>query len=245
MLLDPKGKGVLKDKSFAGRFHSQFVVIDPIDRNRNVAAGVSTESLAKFVILCGAFLNNPSIAFFHKKAAMSGGAAALRRFSKEAGLELYVVAAKVPDKSEDIVWPQLRRVSDIIEYHASKHGFSIYFSLQAISKRSGLLAFFAPRQELTSILHKGPSTFNTKALGAFLAAHRKALAFLASGETLSALEQNRYSSLGGFMKDVAAGRVVGRRKDVALVGSRLFINTVPDRYAGPVYAELRKKLMLR
>ncbi len=246
VLLDPKNRTELKDRSLIARFRSQFVVIDPVDKDRNVAAGVSTESLARFVMLCRAFLKNPSASFFHRAAAGRGGSArALQEFAKKAGLDIYLVAAKVPDKSEDIVWPQLRKVSEMIEYHANKHGFSIYISLQAISGKSGLLAFLAPRQELLSALHSGPSAFSAKAQSDFAAAHGKALAFLVSGEKLSALERSRYSDLAGFMKAVAAGRIVGRRKDVALRGSSLFINKIPDSYAEQIYNELRKKLMLR
>ncbi len=243
VLLDPKSKAALKDRSIATRFNSQFVVIDPVDKDRNVAAGVSTESLARFVILCRSFLRRPNTSFFHKPAARSG-AKALKHFAEEAGLDIYVVAATVPDKSEDVLWPQLRKVTDIIKYHAGKHGFEIYFSLQAISGTKGLLAFFAQKQEHVSILHKGPSAFNSKAQADFSMAHRKAIAFMVAGDTLNALERNKYANLACFMKAVAAGKVVGRRKDVALRGSPLFINAIPEGYAERIYDELGKKLML-
>ncbi|MDI6730231.1 MAG: CCA tRNA nucleotidyltransferase [Candidatus Altarchaeum sp.] len=45
-------------------FDEPLIVIDPIDKNRNVASAVSDENMAKFIYACRKFLLSPSIDFF-------------------------------------------------------------------------------------------------------------------------------------------------------------------------------------
>jgi len=239
ILLDPKSRAELRDKALAKRFNSQFVVIDPVDKDRNVAAGVSLETLSKFVMLTRAFTARPSISFFRGRGFASGSAhALLKAFSKKSGLDMYVVASRVPDKSEDIVWPQLRKVTEFISAYAEKAGFRIYLNLPILVGRNGLLVFFAPRERLVTRMQKGPSVFIRKAQESFVRAHRGAIAMMIRGDTIYALEKNRYENVEMLMREVAAGRILGRHKDITLRGSKLFVNKLPREYAESVYAGL-------
>ncbi|MDE1873568.1 MAG: CCA tRNA nucleotidyltransferase [Candidatus Micrarchaeota archaeon] len=239
ILLDPKGKGALKDLSLAKRFNSRFVVIDPVDKNRNVAAGVSIETLGKFVMLCRAFTMRPNVAFFHGRGfASTKVRALLASFIKRSGLDMYVVSARIPDKSEDIVWPQLRKVGEFVTGLAERSGFRIYFSIPVVSGRNGMLVFFAPREKLTTRMQKGPSVFIRKAQEQFVNAHRNAMAMTMRGDTIYALERNKYGTLEDLMRDVAAGRILGKRKDITLRGSKLLVNALPKECAEDVYASL-------
>jgi tRNA nucleotidyltransferase (CCA-adding enzyme) len=163
-LLSPKNKAVLHDPSLMKRFNSTFVVIDPVDENRNVAAGVSTETLARFVLLARGFTKKPSVSFFEKQGFASGKSAALlNSFLKRSGLDMYTLETKVPDKSEDIVWPQLRKVMEFIVNHSERAGFKIYLSMPVLFKQRGLLIFFAPQEKFKTRMQKGPSVFIRKA----------------------------------------------------------------------------------
>lgn len=245
ILLDPRNGIALKDASLVKRFNSQFVVIDPVDKNRNVAAGVSLETLGKFVMLSRAFTRKPSVAFFHGSGFQSGRVRSLlASFLKRSGLSMYVIASRVPDKSEDIVWPQLRKVTEFVSSRAEKAGFRIYFSIPVISGKSGLLVFFAPDERLVSRMQKGPSVFIRKAQEEFAKAHADAIAMDIRGDTIYALEKNRYATLEELMRDVAAGRILGKRKDVTLRGSKLLVNSLPKGCAEDVYASLLEKVGL-
>ncbi|MEM4367134.1 MAG: CCA tRNA nucleotidyltransferase [Candidatus Anstonellales archaeon] len=50
-------------------FDSPFVVIDPVDRSRNVAAAVSEHNFYRFSLLARAFLKNPDLSFFSAQKA--------------------------------------------------------------------------------------------------------------------------------------------------------------------------------
>ena len=60
IMLDPRTKNRLSDHNLVKKFNSNFIVIDPVDSNRNVAAGVSPESLAKFVLIARQFVKEQS-----------------------------------------------------------------------------------------------------------------------------------------------------------------------------------------
>ncbi|MEZ0346881.1 MAG: CCA tRNA nucleotidyltransferase, partial [Infirmifilum sp.] len=52
-------------RSILERFKDPLVVVDPVDRRRNVASPVSLESLSTFIAAARAFLRKPSLNFFY------------------------------------------------------------------------------------------------------------------------------------------------------------------------------------
>ena len=120
------------------RFNSQFVVIDPVDPNRNVAAGVSPESLSKLVLVARQFTERPDIKSFHGFVFSSGQVGRLaEKLSRDAGLDTFIITSRVPDKSEDVIHPQLRKVNNLIVKHLQQNGFSVYLSAQFMSGGDG------------------------------------------------------------------------------------------------------------
>ena len=47
--------------------HSNLIIIDPVQKTRNIAAALSKEKYISFISLCNKFLHNPSTNFFEKK----------------------------------------------------------------------------------------------------------------------------------------------------------------------------------
>ena len=87
----------------AKRFNSEFIVVDPTDHNRNVAANVSKESLAKTVLGARAFLKEPSINTFYTKG-YSGLKAkdTINKLGGILGIDVFVITFGLPDMTEDI-----------------------------------------------------------------------------------------------------------------------------------------------
>ena len=46
------------------KFDTSIVVIDPVDSNRNLAAAISDENIGKFILICRALKEKPSLGFF-------------------------------------------------------------------------------------------------------------------------------------------------------------------------------------
>jgi tRNA nucleotidyltransferase (CCA-adding enzyme) len=245
ILLDPNDKIAINDTGLIKRFGSMFVVIDPIDKNRNVAAGVSMESLSKLAITARNFVERPSIRLFYGKGLDLGHAPALlRKFIADSGLEMFTVVMQVPDKSEDVVWPQLRKVSEFIAGHAERFGFKIYFTIPTIVKDKGIIAFFATDETIKARLLKGPSVFIAKAQREFSEVHKNALVTFLRCDTMYALEKSRYEKLEEFLKDVTVGKFVKRHKDIKISGAKLFVGMLPKEYVKEIYYDLMEKIDL-
>lgn len=97
------------------KFSGPLVFIDPVDQNRNVASAVSKSSLERFIAAANHYLKSPSIeAFFPKELKP------LRSIPAKRNLTLALFPKANPAASEDVVYSQLRSLSD----HLLRHGLS-------------------------------------------------------------------------------------------------------------------------
>ncbi|MDE1827774.1 MAG: CCA tRNA nucleotidyltransferase [Candidatus Micrarchaeota archaeon] len=244
LCISPKDKAAKADKQTFEKFGSDFVVIDPVDSNRNVAAGVSKESLARFAFIANKFLQNPDIKIFYGEGFSSSQISKrIESIVKSSGLDLYLMVISVPDKSEDIVWPQLRKASEIIDTQIKKFGFRTYLGHVWIERKKGFIAYLAPRESLPTRVFQGPSVFyGTKSVEGFLNSHKHALAITVEQDRINAIDSNKYPTIGALLKDVASGKVIGKRKDISFKGGKLFVNKIPREYAETAYFEIHGKM---
>ncbi len=90
-----------------------FTVIDPVDKNRNVAAAVSRANLRRFISLCGRFLQNPSKQMFLKRP--ESFERRIRMRSNQ--LPVFMVMMPHPDVVADVLWGQLHKMVGQLERH--------------------------------------------------------------------------------------------------------------------------------
>lgn len=226
------------------RFSSQFVVVDPVDPNRNVAAGVSIDALARFAMLARSVIANPSIRLFYGTGFSAPKASSLiRRFSEQTGLEPYTVITRVPDKSEDIVWPQLNRLGEVMEGALNRNGFMAMIRTVWIRRGKGFIMFFFGMERIKANFIKGPSVFAGNFSSQFMKKHSKAMAFLMKDNILYAVEKNKHETAEDFLRWLLKnGRIVDK-KDVLLSKARV-VRGIPKEFAEDAYAELLKKISL-
>lgn len=105
-------------KNAAKRFCSPLVVIDPTDKNRNVAAAVSEANLKLFISLSKAFIKKPGEGHFFKKPVTFEEQAA--RASK--GKKLILISMPRPDVVDDILWGQLHKMLGQLKAHLKEFG---------------------------------------------------------------------------------------------------------------------------
>ncbi|NYZ73511.1 CCA tRNA nucleotidyltransferase, partial [Candidatus Micrarchaeota archaeon] len=106
--------------SGCARFGSLFVVVDPTDANRNVAAAVSEENLRKFVSLCKSFVAKPSKQFFFRKPETFEEKAA----KAGKGKKLFMLSMPRPEIVDDILWGQLYKMTGQLERHLKDLDFN-------------------------------------------------------------------------------------------------------------------------
>ena len=98
------------------KFSTPIVIIDPIDKNRNLAAAISDENIGKFVLACRAFAKKPTSEFFkHKKLQ-----AANKYWNN-----LLTVKFEFKARSPDIIWGQIKRATSSLTTQLELAGFEV------------------------------------------------------------------------------------------------------------------------
>ncbi len=247
VVLYPTMKKVMADDlETSKKFSRRFVVIDPVDINRNVAAAVSEESFAKLVLIARSFISKPDISAFYAKGFSSEKTnSMLRKFIGESGLDLLMLEFEIKDKSAEILWPQANKTAYKIEDILEKNGFAINFSISWIEKRNAFILVAMPKQKIGSRLIRGPDVFKTHDTAQFIKKHSAGMGFVIKESTIYSLEKSRYSDAEKIFRDIAKGKVIEKHKDINLKNAKVYVNRIPERHSGKVYSELRTKLNLQ
>jgi len=117
---DPAEHARLK-KAFEGQ---PLIFIDPVDKDRNVAAVVSKEKLARAIFMARLFLANPSESFFFppKRAPKKKE---LLKDLKGRNTSVVAITFKKPRVVDDILYPQLRRLKRAAIKALAEEGFGV------------------------------------------------------------------------------------------------------------------------
>lgn len=242
LVIVPEEKKFFNDELTAKRFGSQFVVIDPVDKNRNVAAGVAIESLAKFVILSRQVVENPTLELFFGKGFSSKDAPKLlKQFESESGLRPIVLYLKVPNKSEDIIWPQLNKAANILAELLFKEGISPYIYNSWVEENIGFILYFFPNDLSTSKFIKGPNIFIGDYSNKFIEKHKRALGILINGAEIYALEKRPI--LEELIRRLIKRKELNSSSDIKMKNA-LILNKIPRRFAERAYIALIEKISL-
>ncbi|MEE9592394.1 MAG: CCA tRNA nucleotidyltransferase, partial [Thermoplasmata archaeon] len=95
-------------------FEEPFTFVDPVDADRNAASAVSAHALATFILAAKAYRDGPNRRFFFPEPVRPLSLTALRKEMRRRGTSLIGIAAPVPDLSEDVVYPQLRKAEHAV-----------------------------------------------------------------------------------------------------------------------------------
>ncbi len=107
VILDTKKYYKKGDYSYlVKRFNTSFIVIDPTDKNRNVAAAVSAANIGKFIKLSRRFLVNTSLNFFNDPEPFYDK---LKRMKNK-----YLIKIKKPQIVDDVLWGQIRKMERML-----------------------------------------------------------------------------------------------------------------------------------
>lgn len=244
IVIDPRSRKEIKDPTINKRFNSDFVVVDPVDKDRNVAAGVSKESLSRLVIIAREFASNPGKDLFKNYVNELQHHGDYESFLRQSKLDSFIVEARISNKSDDVVFPQLRKMSSIIMEFAERSGFSIYVAMPHINAGKGYMLFLTPKMELKTRLIKGPDAFISDAANNFIKSHKAGYGFMIRGSTIYALDRNRHENVYDLLQKVVKGKVVKDGPDVKVKSSKIYVNKIPNSARKTITAELDKRLLL-
>jgi tRNA nucleotidyltransferase (CCA-adding enzyme) len=228
------------DPDFVKAFNNPLIIIDPVDSRRNLGTAISAESVAKFILAARAFLDKPSLKFFHegdKKYHRRGSSG-----SKQQQLLLLLLLPNVlviefshEKKSPDIIWGQLKRSINAIAKQLKLAHFEVLRSSCVTDERnSAAIAFLLESITLPAyIKRKGPEIFRRKDTASFLSNRKsKPLAIWVDGREMriEMLIERKATDARKFVRSLLLNHREnsGISKDL-IVGNRLQIYSGSDR----------------
>lgn len=166
-------EGIHKEKENLVRsFGPGLIVIDPVDRNRNVASAVSEKSLATFIEYCRNFLKKPSEAFFIPQEIKTMNQAEITRLIAKRGTCMLVIKFAKPDIIEEILYSQLRKSLALIRKQLEGNDFRIYDSDFFEDGKNCYFVLETLESELPGVrIHMGPPVYERLDSERFLDKH--------------------------------------------------------------------------
>jgi len=189
-------KGDVIGKS-AKKFSSSIVIIDPIDSNRNLGAAISVESLGKFVLASREFLKKPSKKFFKKSIPKHD----MKNIDK-----IVVVQFKFKQRSDDIIWGQIKRASNALKTQLELDGFTVLRNSSAKDeKENGALIFLLQTKKIEeSFSRVGPNISSEDHCEKFISANlkRSQLMWVNEENKIQSLQKRKYSDVILFLNNL-------------------------------------------
>lgn len=179
------------------RFNKEpLVIIDPVDKKRNVTSALSCENFLKLVAKSKEFLENPSIDFFFPKEECLNKDETSK--IKSRGTKFIAIVFNKPDVIDDIIYPQLRkaleRLSSLLEEHDFKIIRKYYFAEESKEKKKHKAYFIFELEEWNPPrIEKriGPSIFIWKNALDFIEKYKNECFSIYSENDLLVVEKDR------------------------------------------------------
>ncbi|HHQ45572.1 MAG TPA: CCA tRNA nucleotidyltransferase, partial [Candidatus Altiarchaeales archaeon] len=133
---------------------SAIIVVDPVDKNRNMGAAVSRQKLAEFIIASREFLENPSIEFFFPPKKQGRPVEELKRLLGVRGTYFIAFKFSHPQLNENLLYSQLRKTMASIEKSFEDREFRVFRpSFWSNEADTSVILFEMTVHELPKIKH--------------------------------------------------------------------------------------------
>ncbi|MFB6069414.1 MAG: CCA tRNA nucleotidyltransferase [Halanaeroarchaeum sp.] len=147
--LDPAGHG-------RDAFDDPLVVVDPTDPDRNVAAVVSSDNVARFQHHARAFLAEPTESRFDPATPDALDGAGVRDHVEARSTVPIAVRFDPPDVVDDQLYPQLRRSLDGLVGGLERHGFEVLRGTVFARETAAIFVELAAAELPAVERHEGP-----------------------------------------------------------------------------------------
>ncbi len=164
------------EKEMREKFKVPLIVIDPVDRNRNVAAAVSAISLSKFILASRAFLKKPSKSFFFADEEEFSRKELAKRM-RGRGTKFVAIVFPTPKVVPDILWPQLKKAAGSIAKHLEIAEFKLFgYDFWSDEDKRCVILLELSTYKLPAVRKAiGPAIVYERDVGSFIRKHRNAI----------------------------------------------------------------------
>jgi tRNA nucleotidyltransferase (CCA-adding enzyme) len=151
-----------------------FIIIDPVDINRNVAAALSEQQYARFISASRKFLEKPSYKFFFQNKHKPWHKKRLKKYLDKT--EIVAIKFKYPKKViEDQMWGQLKKLAKKITAMAKEQEFNVKRHGEWLKKDDIMIIILEVESKKLqkARIRTGPEVFDAENSKAFLETHKK------------------------------------------------------------------------
>ena len=157
-------------------FSEPLLIIDPVDKGRNVASAVQSQKLYAFIAAARGFLGKPSVKFFYPPETTALTTKELeQKLEKRGSATVFVTFGRV-DAVPDILWGQLYKSQRSLRNLIQKNDFNILRDLTWSDEKTLNVFVFELEQRFVSPVkkHLGPPLEKEPECERFLLKHLKA-----------------------------------------------------------------------
>ena len=114
----------LEDYGTSKLFEDPLVAVDPVDKNRNVAAALTLQKMSEFIVAAGNFINDPKDEYFFLKDFETNPKILIEQF-KTRGTKTVLLCFEPPHIPSDAVYPQIKKTENSFVRIAESEGFKV------------------------------------------------------------------------------------------------------------------------
>ena len=192
----------LKNNEMIGKsprkFDSPLVVIDPIDRNRNLGAAISIQNVTNFILIARNFLKKNSISYFKEKSK--------NKIPAELARNTLVINFKYKKRSDDIIYGQIKRAATSLESQMNKEGFNVLRSdAVAYDETNASLLFLLESLSISkNEIRTGPDVFSGDFSTKFIHTNSKKSKLMWTDKEgkLQSLQTRKYENAKSYLNDL-------------------------------------------
>ena len=184
-------------------FESSIVIIDPIDRNRNLGAAISIQNVTKFILVARNFLKKNSISYFKEKSK--------DKIPVELAKNTLVVNFKYKKRSDDIIYGQIKRAASSLESQMMKEGFNVLRSDAVVYDETEASLLFLLESLIISKneIRAGPDVFSDDFSTKFIHTNSKKSKLMWTDKEgkLQSLQTRRYENAKSYLNDLIKNHI--------------------------------------
>jgi len=175
------------------KFDTSIVIMDPIDKKRNLAAAISDENIGKFILLCRGFEDSPSMKYFKPK----------KRSLLTNKQNVIIVSFNFTARSPDIIWGQVKRAAMSIANQLRLEGFNVIRNTAFTDeKKTAHLMFLLQSANIEQdMIRNGPDFFNRNDAEKFISKNipKSKLIWIGSDKKIHVLEKRKFHNVDKFL----------------------------------------------
>ncbi|HJJ42223.1 MAG TPA: CCA tRNA nucleotidyltransferase [Methanocorpusculum sp.] len=155
-------EGYYKDKKTVRRkFSEPLIVIDPTDKDRNVAAALTLTRYSEFIELARDYCANPSIVYFEPDVPTTISKVEFSKMLDERKTKMLALVMKTPDYVPDTIVPQLRKTMESIRSMLIREEFQVHRSEVVMGGENCMIVFELLISRLPDvIIREGPPVWS-------------------------------------------------------------------------------------